>query len=221
MDDEDQYSQAGFESQLQLDLPLAHPHYNWPSGHWLVSSPVLCEAETNNVNEAARLSLEERNSLPLPAAWGLCTHHQTKLSKVGSAPLPPAEAEDEESNQLQPRTQHSQLINHSLLFFLLQTALLRTNLRKTQRPQQLFSALTPEGLLRSRLASSLPLPATTTCRPILASLAPVPASHKHRQISSPWNNDAAASTSLTQQPYLHDQAIAFAASSSRATYCSD
>ena len=68
---------------------------------------------------------------PLPAAWGLCPHHQTKLSNVGSASLIPTEAEDVESNQSLPRTQHS-LPDQSeqLLFFLIQAALLRANFRK-------------------------------------------------------------------------------------------
>ena len=40
------------------------------------------------------LSLEERkNQFPLPAAWGLQSHYQTKLLNVGSASLPPAEAQ--------------------------------------------------------------------------------------------------------------------------------
>ena len=68
----------------------------------LVSSPVWWEAKTNT-DLAAELIPEEGNPLPLLATWGLRLHHQTKLSTVGS----PSEAEDVESNQPQPQTQHS------------------------------------------------------------------------------------------------------------------
>ena len=47
---------------------------------------------------------------------GLHAHHQIKLLNVGSASLLPIEAEDVESNQSQPRTQHSQR-DQSQLFF--------------------------------------------------------------------------------------------------------
>ena len=40
--------------------------------------------------------------------WGLYPHHQTKLPNVESASIPPAKAEDVESNQSQSQTQHSQ-----------------------------------------------------------------------------------------------------------------
>ena len=40
---------------------------------------------TTNTNWATGLSPEERNPLPLPVAWGLCPHYQTKLPNVGSA----------------------------------------------------------------------------------------------------------------------------------------
>ena len=47
----------------------------------------------------------------------LCIHHQTKLPNVDSTSLPPAEAEDMESYQSQPKTQHSLPITAALLSF--------------------------------------------------------------------------------------------------------
>ena len=75
---------------------------------------------------AVGLSPEERNLSPLLACMG-STSLPPKLPKVGSAFLPPAEAEDMES---QLWTQHNQP-NQPQLLFLIQTALLRANLRKS------------------------------------------------------------------------------------------
>ena len=83
-----------------------------------MSSSVWLEAETNNYWPAG-LSPEERNPLPLLAAWDLYPHPQTELPNVESASLPSAKVEDVESNQSQ------------LPFFSIQTALLRANLRKS------------------------------------------------------------------------------------------
>ena len=76
-------------------------YWNTPLDQWSGGS-------NQKVNEAVGLSPEKRNLLLLPAAWGLCPHHQTKLPNMGPAFLPPAEAKDMESNQPQPRTQNSQ-----------------------------------------------------------------------------------------------------------------
>ena len=58
-------------------------------------------------NQKSLGSLEERNLLTLPKTWGLRPHPQTKLLNMGSASLPPAKAENMESNQSQQSFSHS------------------------------------------------------------------------------------------------------------------
>ena len=99
-----------------------------------VSSLVLREAVTEEMStwQLSYQSLEEGNLL-LPAAWGQCPHHQTKLANVELVSLPPAEAEDVESNPAQP----TRTITAT---FLIQTALLRANLRKSHNLTVLLKA---------------------------------------------------------------------------------
>ena len=55
--------------------------------------------------------------------------NQTKLPNMGYAFLPPAKADEVESNQLQLRTQHNQQTDHC--YSLIQTVLFKTNSRKS------------------------------------------------------------------------------------------
>ena len=90
---------------------------------------------TNNVNPAAGIP-EPGGEVSVSSLgnMGLSSHHQTKSPNVGSASLQPAKVEDVKSNL--PRSQHNQP-DQSQLPFLIQTVLLRANLRKSNI-QQLF-----------------------------------------------------------------------------------
>ena len=114
--------QQGSSFGLIPASPFFNPHYSQPLCLWLCGK--LCLVEGRDKYPLGK------NLLPFPAAWGLCSHHQTKLPNLGSASLPPAEAEDVESNQSQQRIQHS-LPDQPQLPFLVQTALLIANLRKS------------------------------------------------------------------------------------------
>ena len=80
--------------------------------------------------KVGRLSLEERDPLPLPAAWDLRPHHKTKLPNVRSYHQP--------KQKTWNPTQLSQPDQSQTFIFLIQTVLLRANLRKSYHPQQLF-----------------------------------------------------------------------------------
>ena len=140
--------------------------------------------------------------LPLSAAWGLCPHHQTKLPNVRSESLLPAEAEDVESNQTQPRTQHSQPNQLQLLFLIqtallkanprkshIRTALLRVNLRKSYHPQTVLLRANP------RTSSETIFGLLTTY--FLADTM----KRRHRS-----QHQLQTSTNLIQRSFLHNQA---------------
>ena len=102
-------------------------HYNQPSSHW----PCIVLFGGRQRKGICYLCQQH---------WGLRSHHQPKLLNVGSASLPPAEAEDVESNQPQPRTQHSLTDQSQQFFFFFQTALLRANHRKSYNQTTLLRA---------------------------------------------------------------------------------
>ena len=119
------------------------------SGHWSCFSS--CLVGGRDKNRRFDLSPGERYLFPLPAAWGLHLHHQTKPPNVGSASLPPAKADDvDPTNHSSRSSTANQPITTA---FLIQTALLRTNLRMSSI-QQVFWELTSESLPRLLLVSS-------------------------------------------------------------------
>ena len=122
--------------------------------------------------------------------WDLHSYSQTKLLKGRSVSLPPAKADDIESNQSQLQTQHSLQTNHQC--FLIQSALLGANFRKSSK---ITSGLltTPLGTYNETATQQpasttdlLPLnPAAVSAQPSNSTCRPAPASPSSRHLYHP------------------------------------
>ena len=126
--DDDQYSQAEFESRLEPDHPSLNSYYNWPSDHWPCVKSCLVGGRDKQITGQPGWARKKGiwylfqqhgvcilTTKPSCRIWGLCPYHQQKTWN----PI---------NHSHEPRIANQ--TNHSCPF-LIQTALLRANLRES------------------------------------------------------------------------------------------